>query len=73
LTDTPPTLREDDTVEVRTLWALRWPDGTVSGAMYSPSGDDYAEQTIRSFARGDRDVTVVRQTETITRTPWEPA
>lgn len=54
-------------VEVRELWAIRWPDGTFSGAMYSEDGSDYAEQTVR-LAAGDEEV--VHRTETITRTDW---
>lgn len=56
--------------ETRELWAIRWADGSISGAMYAEDGSDYAEQAIRFAAGGEE---VVHCTETITRSPWEPA
>ena len=61
---------EQGAVEVREVWALRWPDGTISTGQYSDDGSDYAEQIVR-MAAGDAEV--VHRTETITRTPWVAA
>jgi hypothetical protein len=55
--------------QVREEWAIRWPDGSVSGAMYSTDGSDYAEQTVRAVGAGEE---IVHRTVTITSTEWEP-
>lgn len=62
----------DHDVEIRECWAVRWPDGHMTGAMFGDDGSDYAEQVIRRTAR-DVGAEAVHRTETITRTSWEVA
>lgn len=68
--DTP----EETTTETRVLWAIRYSDGAMSGALYTADTDDpgYAERTVRFAAEGSGGEVVTR-TETITRTQWTVA
>lgn len=61
---------EQETREVRELWAFRWPDGSISGVLYSDDGSDYAEQTIRRMAPSETEVIHRTRVITTSTTPW---